>query len=113
VLVTEFTKSWSLLPEARKNETFPDGFWPAKVFKTGKIPWRNIRHYDLHGDEYYPFPHLYCLYADGGMPYEGFGYYTISPNDGYHFGLPSEAKVELERLLKVDPSTQNHWEPLS
>ena len=112
VLTTEFTKSWSPLPDNRRDEAFPKGFWPVKVFKTGRIPWRNIRHYDLHGDEYYPFPHLYCLYADNGMPYEGFEYYAISENDSYHFGLPSSAMVDLERLLRVDSDKQNPWEPL-
>jgi hypothetical protein len=43
------------------------------------------------------------------MPYESFEYYTVSENDGYHFGLPSAAKVDLERLLSVDPGTQNPW----
>jgi hypothetical protein len=112
VLASKFTKSWSLLPEKRVQEKFPDGFWPIKVFKTGRIPWRNIRHYDLRGDEYYPFPHLYCLYVDDGMPYEGFEYYAISNNDGYHFGLPSDAKVDLDKLLNVDPSRKS-WEPIT
>jgi hypothetical protein len=107
VLVSEFTRSWSLLPEKRKEEEFPTGFWPVKVFKTGRIPWRNIRHYDLKGDEYQRCPHLYCLYADNGMPYEGFEYYRISEGRSYHFALPSDARVELETLLKIDPSAHN------
>jgi hypothetical protein len=113
VLATEHTKSWSPLPNNRTDEKFPAGFWPVKVFKTGKIPWRNIRHYDLNGDEYYPFPHLYCVYADNNMPYEGFGYYVISDNDSYHFSLPTEGKVELQKLLNLDPQGQNPWEFLS
>jgi hypothetical protein len=112
VLATEFTKSWSLLPHCMVDEVFPRGFWPVKVFKTGRIPWRNIRHFDMRGDEYYPCPHLYCLYADNGMPYESFEYYGISEKDSYHFGLPSNAMVDIERLLRVDPRTQNAWEPL-
>jgi hypothetical protein len=112
VLATEFTRSWSLLPDDRRAESFPEGFWPVKVFKTGRIPWRNIRHYDLGGDEYHPYPHLYCLFADNGMPYESFEYYAISEGDGYHFGLQSGAMVDLERLLSVDPNKQNSWEPL-
>ena len=111
-LVSEFTKSWSILPEDRAKDSFPAGFWPIKVFKTGKIPWRNIRHYDLGGDEYYPFPHLYCLYADNGMPYEGFEYDQISGSESYHFSLPSDGCVELERLLQLDPKTQNSGECL-
>jgi len=111
-LVSEFTKSWSTLPEDRAKEPFPTGFWPIKVFKTGRIPWRNIRHYDLGGDEYYPFPHLYCLYADNGMPYEGFEYYQMPESESYLFSLPSDGRVELERLLRLDPKTQNRWECL-
>jgi hypothetical protein len=112
VLASEFTKSWSLLPDERVEENFPQGFWAVKVFKTGKIPWRNIRHYDLSGDEYYPFPHLYCLYADDGMPYEGFAYYAISENDAYHFRLQADAQTDLDRLLSLDPAKQNSWEIL-
>jgi hypothetical protein len=38
VLLTEYAKSWSRLPEEQKKEAFPAGFWPAKVFKIGKFP---------------------------------------------------------------------------
>lgn len=41
-----------------------------RVWRLGRIPWRNIRHYDLEGDEYYNFPHLFCAFADNGTPYE-------------------------------------------
>ena len=106
-LVSESTKRWSTLPEEQAKDPFPSGFRPIKVLKTGRIPWRNIRHYDLRADEYYPFPHLYCLYADNGMPYEGFEYYQIPESDSYLFSLPSDARVELERLLRLDSKTQN------
>ncbi len=112
VLVSELTKSWCPLPHDRVNESFPVGFWPIKVFKTGKIPWRNIRHFDRAGDEYYPFPHLYCLFADNGMPYEDFGYYEMSKNESYHFPLQLEARVGLEKLLRLGPQSQNPWERL-
>jgi hypothetical protein len=46
------------------------------------------------------------------MPYEGFEYYQIPENDSYLFSLPSDARVELERLLRLDPKTQNRWERL-
>jgi len=74
--------------EGQEKLSLPTGFSVAKVFKTGKIPWRNIRHFDLRGDDYYCCPHLYCLYADDGMPYEGFGYYLITNDDSYEFELP-------------------------
>lgn len=44
-------------------------FREMKMFQLGRIPWRNIVAYDIDGDEYYGFPHLYCRFADRG-PYE-------------------------------------------
>jgi hypothetical protein len=101
VLMSDQTGDWSPLTSDQSEESFPGRFHRVKVFKIGKIPWRNIRHYDLRGDEYYPFPHLYCLYADNGMPYEGFRYYAISEDDSYHFALRAEAQIELAELLKA------------
>jgi len=101
VLMSDETGDWSPLSSDQGDKPFPDGFHRVKVFKTGKIPWRNIRHYDLRGDEYYPFPHLYCLYADEGMPYEGFRYYVITEDDSYHFPLRTETQIELAELLKA------------
>ncbi len=49
-------------------------FKEIKVWQLGRIPWRNIITYDMKGDEYYPFPHIYCKFADKGMPYEDFEY---------------------------------------
>lgn len=45
-------------------------FRSVKLWHIGRIPWRNIVDYDLQGDEYYPMPHVYCVYADVGTPYE-------------------------------------------
>lgn len=84
-LVSSQTRQWASLDYDQSKCTFSDDFYVVKVFKTGKIPWRNIRHYDLNGDEYYRCPHLYCLYADDGMPYEGFAYYVINERDSYEF----------------------------
>jgi hypothetical protein len=55
-------------------------------------------------------PHLYCLYADDGMPYEGFEHYLISNDDSYHFKLQPEGRVELDRLLQLRPERQDSWE---
>lgn len=40
------------------------------VIRIGRIPFRNIIDFDEDGDEYYGCPHIYCVFADGGMPYE-------------------------------------------
>jgi hypothetical protein len=100
-LVSQHTRQWALLKDRENERTFPRGFGIAKIFKTGKIPWRNIRHFDLRGDNFYRCPHLYCLYADNGMPYEGFGYYVITDNDSYEFELPLSDRVDLDILLSV------------
>jgi hypothetical protein len=98
-LVSDDTRQWASLDYAQSQQTFPDKFHISKVFETGKIPWRNIRHYDLGGDEYYRCPHLYCLYANDGMPYEGFGYYVINEPDSYEFELPIQHRIDLTSLL--------------
>ncbi len=79
---------------------FPRRFAIVKVFMTGRIPWRNILYHDMRGDEYYPQPHLYCQYADNGMPYEGFEFYTVG--GGYEFSLPLDKRRTFEQLL--DPA---------
>jgi hypothetical protein len=98
-LVSDDTRQWASLDYAQSEQAFPARFQVVKIFKTGKIPWRNIRHYDLRGDEYYSCPHLYCLYANDGMPYEGFGYYVINEHDSYEFELPLQHRVDLTSLL--------------
>jgi|GEM_PF-3326074 hypothetical protein len=99
-LVAEFSRQWASLKNNEDERSFPTGFRIAKVFKTGKIPWRNIRHFDLRGDDFYPCPHLYCLYDDDGMPYEEFGYYLIPDDDSYEFELPLADRVDLKVLLE-------------
>ena len=48
------------------------------MFQLARIPYRNIVDVDMIGDEYYPQPHIYCRFADGGAPYEGFRYVLIN-----------------------------------
>lgn len=52
----------------------------VKLWRLGRIPWRNIREYDLDGDEYYNGPHLYCRFADDGTPYEAVIYAMMGPD---------------------------------
>src|SRR5205823_5074030 len=37
-----------------------------KMFHLARIPYENIVDLDLEGDEYYPQPHIYCRFANGG-----------------------------------------------
>jgi len=98
-LVSEHSRQWASLKDREHENSFPRGFRLVKIFKTGKIPWRNIRHFDLRGDNFYNCPHLYCLYADDGIPYEGFGYYLVTSVNSYEFELSLADRVELNVLL--------------
>lgn len=100
------TRRWSLLTAEQNDVIYPGRFRKQNVFITGKIPWRNILHYDLQGDEFYPQPHVYCAFADDAMPYEGWGYFTAIK--GYQWELQAGDKMELEALLLTEPET---WVP--
>lgn len=40
--------------------------------------------YDIEGDEYYPYPHIYCNFGFNGQPYESFIYRVIIEDDSCH-----------------------------
>jgi hypothetical protein len=93
------TGQWASLKDGEHEHNFPPGFSVKKVFKTGKIPWRNIRHCDPRGDNFYNCPHLYCLYADDGMPYEGLAYYLTTSDNSFEFEVSIANRVDLDVLL--------------
>lgn len=97
VLLDSASRGWSVLSHDQEQLPFAARFRVAKSFKTGKIPWRNILHYDMEGDEYYPQPHIYCEYADAGMPYEGYSFFLLG--DGYEHELYLADRLELSELL--------------
>jgi hypothetical protein len=99
VLLDSATRGWSILSEEQARSPFAARLSIAKSFKTGKIPWRNILHYDMEGYEYYPQPHIYCEYADAGMPYEGYSFFLLG--DGYEQELYPEDRLEFSELLAV------------
>jgi len=56
-----------------------------KVVLLGSIPYDYIDSVDWDGDEYYGYPHIYCLFAHRKEPYEHLGLYTETgplPPDG-------------------------------
>jgi hypothetical protein len=99
VLLDRRTSKWASLTYEQSKLSFPTRFTQGKIFMTGKIPWRNILHYDMRGDEYYPQPHLYVQYVNG-EPYEGFAYFLLG--NGYEQELSAEDRIELSDLLKLD-----------
>jgi hypothetical protein len=99
-LIDNETKKWALLTYEQSDSAYPPRFIKAKVFITGRIPWRNILHYDMRGDEFYTQPHVYCQFADAGEPYEARGYFIIQ-NGGYEWELPAGERIGLEALLRA------------
>jgi hypothetical protein len=61
---------WAIEPYKRRDEAI--NINKIKVLQIGRIPFCNVIDYHMNGDEYYRSPHIYCRYANDGMPYEGF-----------------------------------------
>jgi len=89
-------ENWAFLPYDPKR-TPPDAqlYRPIKIWHLGRIPWRNIRVVDMDGDEYHICPHLFCYFADDGMPYEDFAYAVCGEDGNYDWPL--------------DPTKQFHY----
>jgi hypothetical protein len=82
---------WSLI---KYNQSFDETKYKLiKMFCLARIPFRNIVDVDLIGDEYYPQPHIYCRFADGGEPYEGFRYVLIS--DEYPWPMEPDRQFDI------------------
>ena len=73
-------------------------FRSVNIWHLGLIPFANIRHYDLKGDEYYNDPHLYCDFSIEGAPYESFEYAVVG-KDEYDWPLKPEMRVPEDAVL--------------
>jgi hypothetical protein len=77
----------------KHGESFEEaGFREVHILELGNIPFRNIRHYDLHGDNHYNMPHIYCSFSDGGTPYEGYSF-AMALNGTYEYLLRDEGEM--------------------
>jgi hypothetical protein len=74
-----------------------DIYSEIKMFLIGRIPYRNIVDYDFEGDEYYRMPHLYCMFAEQGEPYEGFGYVLLGEGEEYDWPLSNEKQFNYKK----------------
>jgi hypothetical protein len=70
-------------------------FTEINVWRLGRIPFCNIRHYDPKGDQDYPLPHLYCVFDHNGMPYEEFGYAVVGSANEYDWPLQLGRRLDL------------------
>jgi hypothetical protein len=74
-----------------------------KAILAGRIPFDNIEAVDWSGDEYYPYPHIYCHILRRKGPYEDIGYYVEIKNSHTrpHYTLLADAKqVQRRRRRK-------------
>jgi hypothetical protein len=69
---------------------------------TGRIPFDVVRSVDWEGDEFYPYPHLYCDFAKrNGQPYEDLVFYVA------HEGTTGPYFMELGKLEAVKKLSKN------
>jgi hypothetical protein len=86
---------WAIVPyeEQVKEETLTE----MRVFRVGRLPYRNIVEIDPSGDEHYSYPHIYCLFADAGMPWERFIYRYAECNR--YLSLDEGSRVSYDELV--------------
>lgn len=94
---------WAVLEHGQAFDS--ERFTEIRMFRLARIPYRNIVDYDIEGDEYYPQPHLYCRFADGGQPYEGFRHVLIS--DEYPWPMEPELQLDLRPRSKRSRTRSN------
>lgn len=68
---------WLIQSGKNTLEQPPMGFEKITIRPFMRIPFKNIIAYDMEGDEYYNYPHIYCRFAEGGSPYEDVIYRAI------------------------------------
>ena len=100
---------WDMLITTGEN-SFRNADWKTeesggiKVVLAGKIPFYLIESVDFDGDDYYYYPHIFCHFAIGKMPYESLDYYTEIERRGfppYYTHVVSQDDVKRENKIYV------------
>lgn len=55
----------------------------VKVAKVGQINFADIIGYDIDGNEYHNYPHLYCKFKYSGTPFENIYYFNLNKTYEY------------------------------
>jgi len=92
-LIAERDGRWTIIPSEREEA----GIETHRAWEIGRIPFRNIVDIDVGGDEFYPFPHIYCRFAEAGMPYEEFVYRLM---DQTYFPLDAGDYLPYQEFMK-------------
>lgn len=83
--------SWEL-PEYK--DPLPEGSVKVTAYGMVNIPFDNIVDCDFEGDEYYPFPHIYCEFNNMGQPHEEIWYMPSDKDKTTVFELPKEKMIK-------------------
>lgn len=93
--VIDIKGRWAIIEHNASFDTTK--FREIKIWHLGKIPWRNIRVYDLDGDQYYNIPHIWCTFTNGQGPYEGTAFAMLG-ND-YDWPLDDAKRIRQEDVV--------------
>jgi len=74
-IIMDEDRNWDLVDYY--DNTKKEEYTLVKAYEIGRIPYENIIEYDLSGDEYYNFPHIFCDFKNDGEPYEDIVYSVI------------------------------------
>jgi restriction endonuclease len=89
---------WAIVPYGETEDRPNFTYFP--VYLICRLPYKNIVEIDRRGDEYYPFPHIYCRFANDGEPWEELVYRYATQDGEYPAHLDEERHVAYEDLVK-------------
>jgi hypothetical protein len=49
----------------------------VRAFEVGRVPFTNVVTFDVDGDEYHAEPHVFCAFANAGLPFADYRYYAV------------------------------------
>ncbi|ERI11819.1 hypothetical protein [Aneurinibacillus aneurinilyticus] len=82
-LVIDEEGNWDFIKNY--NEKISERYFRVNALEIGNIPFSNIIEYDINGDEFYIYPHLFCDFSNQGHPYESIDYVVETEDSGYAF----------------------------
>ncbi|MFK8046404.1 MAG: hypothetical protein AB8B72_12985 [Crocinitomicaceae bacterium] len=99
---TLYHKGMEFIIGIEQIQVFEDGTWRftkktgrkpggvlLNVAEVGQVNFADIIDYDVEGDEYYCFPHVFCRFKYNGTPFENIYYYNVKKTYEY-FNLDSK-----------------------
>ncbi len=95
-LIIDKNDNWDILED--ENDERANKYDVLRVNTVGRIEYSNIVELDFDGDEYYPYPHLFCRFNIDEMPYGSIEHYTYG--DSQKGIMPFHFEKRLRKKLK-------------